>query len=162
MFPCIPAQALLSTIVYIYHCIWQCSVYCLFCPSGGPGVADCTAEGAGWRGVWWENEGLHLEHTQVWQGKVHCERTLALSFELWTMVICGILTVSNVPLSRCATGGAWLWPCCAEENRPTLHLPAGVCPKTPAQWPPVQDGGPAIQDCSQRAAGAGQGQEPMA
>lgn len=37
--------------------------------TGGAGVADCLAEGDGRRSVWWEDEGLHLEHTQVWKGK---------------------------------------------------------------------------------------------
>uniref|UniRef100_A0A8C0ZJC2 PAN2-PAN3 deadenylation complex catalytic subunit PAN2-like n=1 Tax=Cyanistes caeruleus TaxID=156563 RepID=A0A8C0ZJC2_CYACU len=39
---------------------------------------------------------------------------------------------------------------------------AGVRPQAPAQGPPVQARGAALQDRPQRAAGAGQGQEPLA
>lgn len=37
--------------------------------TGGAGVADRPAEGDGRGGVRRADEGLHLEHTQVWTGK---------------------------------------------------------------------------------------------
>lgn len=65
------------------------------------------------------------------------------------------------PLSLSA-GCPRLRPRRPEEDGPPLHLPAGVCSEAPAQRPAVQDGGSALQDRAQRAAGAGQGQEPLA
>lgn len=60
------------------------------------------------------------------------------------------------------SGRARLRPRRPEEDRPALHLPARVRHEAPAHRPHVQDGVPALQDRAQRAAGAGQGQEPLA
>lgn len=78
-------NTVLTKIPHKIHLAYEFVLFCLVlwvfaASTGGTGVADCPAEGTGRRSVWWEDEGLYLEHTQVWKGKEapHPQTTLVI------------------------------------------------------------------------------------